>query len=530
MSINKPEIMFRKTSPEGYHFSLTDFAKSVAVLFCATLLGHLFHAVHLGDSNIIMVYILGVLLTAVWTTGKIYSLASSFFSVLAFNFFFTTPKYTFSAYDSRYPVTFLIMFIAAFLASSLTSKIKEQAVTSSETAYRTKVLLETNQLLQKQKDASGIIQVTANQLIKLLNETILFYTAKETDNTRTLGTATIFPALLDTKEKAAAQYFTEAEAAAAHFTFQNNRYSGASTDIHGNADCLYLTVRGAEDIYGVVGIAIKTRHLDHFEHQLILSILGECGLALEKDLFSQKKEEAFAKAKNEQLRANLLRSISHDLRTPLTSISGSAGVLIANSQHLSEEKKLHLYTDIYDDSIWLINLVENLLSVTRIEDGNLHLRAQPELLEEVLAEALHHTNRKSVEHEITVHHPDEFLLVNMEARLIVQVLINLIDNAIKYTPVGSHICIVAKKTPDSVCIEVQDDGFGIPDDAKKRVFDMFYTANAAVADSRRSLGLGLSLCKSIITAHGGIITVLDNHPRGTIFRFTLPTKERDLHE
>ena len=529
MNPYESEPFLNKADSDNRHFSISDCIRSVLILVGATLLGHLFHMAGLGDSNIIMVYILGVLFTAVCTSGRGYSIVSSFVSVLVFNFFFTAPKYTFSAYGSGYPVTFLIMFLAAFLTSSLAVKIKRQAVSSAETANRTKTLLETNQLLQQQKDASGIINVTAKQLIKLLDSTILFYRTDD-NGSCILNAPLIFPAGSDTLESAGTHYMTEVEQSAVLFTLKNNQFSGASTDTFGTADCLYLTVRGTEDIYGVVGIAIKTKHLDSFETRLMLSILGECGLALEKDLFSRKKEEAFAKVKNEQLRADLLRSISHDLRTPLTSISGNAGVLITNSQHLTEERKQSLYTDIYDDSMWLISLVENLLAVTRIENGTLNLRTQPELLEEVLTEALHHIHRKSVEHHIVVHQSDEFLLVNMDARLIVQVLINLIDNAIKYTPDGSHIWITTRKKSNLAWIEVKDDGPGISDDAKEKVFDMFYTANNAVADSRRSLGLGLSLCKSIITAHGGTITVTDNQPKGTIFCFTLPAKETDLHE
>ena len=179
------------------------------------------------------------------------------------------------------------------------------------------------------------------------------------------------------------------------------------------------------------------------------------------------KAEADLLAKNEKLRANLLRSISHDLRTPLTSISGNAGILMTNYHTICEEKKLTLYTAIYDDSMWLINLVENLLSVTRLEDGSMQLNTNAELIDEVIDEALQHIDRKSVLHKITVNRPDEFLMAKMDARLIIQVIINIVDNAIKYTQEGSEIDITTAKSGGDIVVSIADNGKGIADDAKK---------------------------------------------------------------
>ena len=165
-------------------------------------------------------------------------------------------------------------------------------------------------------------------------------------------------------------------------------------DQYPDAHCLYLAIRNEDMVYGVIGIALEGMMMDVYEQNLILSILGECALALEKEGNNRKREEALAQAKNEQLRANLLRSISHDLRTPLTSISGSAGILLNSASALGEEKQKQLYKGIYDDSMWLINLVENLLAVTRIEEGRMNLNISAELMDEVITEALQ--DRKSV--------------------------------------------------------------------------------------------------------------------------------------
>ena len=200
------------------------------------------------------------------------------------------------------------------------------------------------------------------------------------------------------------------------------------------------------------------------------------------------------------------------------------------SRHLDEEIKQQLYTDIYDDSMWLINLVENLLSVTRLEENTLNLKLTSELVADVIDEALQHISRKKTEHIIRVEYENELILARMEARLIMQVIINIVDNAIKYTPKGSEIVIRVQEERGFAKISVADNGLGMNDEMKDRIFDMFYVGSSKIADSHRSLGLGLSLCKSIVKAHGGEIYVRDNKPCGTVFTFTLPIKEVDIHE
>ena len=233
---------------------------------------------------------------------------------------------------------------------------------------------------------------------------------------------------------------------------------------------------------------------------LVALITGS--LASRMKEYARESAQAAMQIEKEQLRADLLRSISHDLRTPLTSISGNASNLLSNENEFSQETRMQIYGDIYDDSMWLIKLVENLLSVTRIEDGR----------------------------KIEVSSDEEFILGKMDARLIVQVVINLVDNAVKYTPEGAQIRIHTGKKDGMVVVSVSDTGPGIPDEQKSKVFDMFYTGTNRAADGRRSLGLGLGLCRSIIRAHGGEIWVSDNKPQGAVFTFTLPAEEVTLHE
>ena len=502
---------------------LLDTVMMLVVLIIASIIGMIFFRTGFEEANIIMVYVLAVLIISVITNNRIFSFISSLLSVLIFNFLFTVPIYTLHAYGPGYPVTFLIMFMSAFLTSSLAVRLKSHAKQSAVIAYRTKILLDTSQSLQQAQTAEDIMGLTAHQIIKLVKKDVITYLVEEDKLAD--------PVIHYLNERVHTNdYINENEKAVAFWVMKNNKHAGATTQTLSNAKSLYLAVRVNHKVYGVIAIAIERDSLEAFEKSILLSILGECALALENQKNAQEKERVAVLAKNEQLRSNLLRAISHDLRTPLTSISGNASNFLANGDSMDEETKKQLFTDIYDDSMWLINLVENLLSVTRLEDNSMNLHITSELIEDVVDEAMKHISRQRTEHNITVNYKEEFLLARMDPRLIVQVLINLIDNAIKYTPVNSDIVITVSKRGKMAVFSISDNGPGIPDETKPKIFDMFYSGNTTVADSRRSLGLGLYLCKIIIDTHGGSIIVKDNMPKGTVFEFTLPIGEVNISE
>ena len=523
-STNEMASRLKKARRKSEHiFNTADMIKSIGMLLLASAVGYGFWQRGMSESNIIMMYILGVLITSVITTHQIYSLISSVISVFVFNFLFTEPRYTLAVYEKEYPVTFITMFVAAFLTGSLATRLKRQAAQAAQAAYRTKILFDTNQLLERANEKEQIITVTATKLIKLLNKDMVIYLS----NKDSLAAPEFFTAEGDAKS---GEYLSEDEKAVALWVLKNNKHAGATTDTFSDAKCLYLSIRTSNEIYGVIGIVIDEKPLDSFEKSILLSILGECALALENDRNAREKEAAALLAQKEQLRANLLRSISHDLRTPLTSISGNASNLLSDEDKFDAGTKKQLYEDIYDDSMWLINLVENLLSVTKIEEGKLNMRLQVELVDEVITEALQHINRKKEEHKIIFKPSEEFILVKIDARMIMQVIINIVDNAIKYTQKESEIVIAVETKNKRAFVSISDNGPGITDEMKPQVFDMFYSGAKNLADSRRSLGLGLALCKSIINAHGGELELSDNTPHGAVFTFSLPIEEVDLYE
>ncbi len=499
-----------------------DLLITFAFLSFATLMSIVLYRLNFTDATIIPVYILGVLLTSLFTRGYFCGVIGSLLSVMLFNFLFTEPHFTFHAYDSKYTLTFAIMLAVSVITGTLATKLKTQAKLSVQTAFRTKVLLDTNQLLQKAQDNDEVIKITATQLVKLLNRTVVMYSAKG----NSLSKGSLFPVDNNSTEN----LFDETERKTAQWVFENRQHAGATTHTMQNAKCLYLAIRINRNAYGVVGIHINSKPLESYENSMLLSILGECALAMDNNRNAAEKELAAVLAKNEKLRANLLRAISHDLRTPLTSISGNASNLLTNYDKLNEETRVRIFMDIFDDSQWLISLVENLLSVTRIDEGRMHFQMSVQLMDEVIDEAMKHISRKSAEHSISIDCKEELLLARMDAKLIIQVIINLVENAVKYTPVNSQINIIAQRKGTFISVSVADNGTGIPNEMKPKVFEMFYTGNNKIADSHRSLGLGLPLCKSIINAHGGELTLKDNTPTGCIFEFTVPSEEVKIHE
>ncbi|MEA4966251.1 MAG: DUF4118 domain-containing protein [Oscillospiraceae bacterium] len=502
-------------------FSGRSMLVALGILCAATLLGLLLQRTGFAETNIILVYILSVLLISYLTEGYLYGIAASILSVFVFNFLFTEPRFTFMAYDAGYPLTFFVMFTASILTSSLTVKVREESKSNAQKAYRTEVLLTASRNLQHAESEDEILSETATQIMKLLGRPVILYPVR--------GGALQKPFLLCPNNFDIGEIdgtVCEAERSIAESVYQNNEQAGATTRTEPTAKFWYLAVRGNDEVHAVAGIFIQQgERLSEFERDLLLTLLGECGVAMEKQRLRESQTALAVAAQREKLRADLLRAISHDLRTPLTTISGNAEILMGDRVPLDDRQKHMLYTDIYEDSTWLISLVENLLSITRIDNKTLALSLKPELISDLIDEAVTYTEHRAKHHHLCISLENELLMVKVDATLIIHVLVNLIDNAVKYTPEGSNIAISAMRKGDNVLVSIADDGPGIPDDIQPKLFEMFYTYGSPRSDARRGLGIGLALCRSIIAAHGGEIWVSDHVPQGAVFTFSLPGEE-----
>ena len=501
-------------------FSWRDAVVTLLCLAISTAVGFAFDWAGFSESNIITIYILGVLVTAVSTSGHLYGAANSLLSVLAFNFFFTEPRFTLQADGPSYPVTFLIMLSSSIIASSLASRVKEQARMAAEKSYYTELLLGSSQKLQTIRTEWDCLRLTAEQLSRMFDRPVI-YALNDADKELDFR---IEPA----GEHTLLEKLSTEEIGVAKWVQKNNKHAGATTNTLPDSKWLFLSVRGTRGVMGIVGVPIAGYVVpDAFEKNLMVALLGECGLSQERIRLEEERNQIALQTQRESLQANLLRAVSHDLRTPLTNINGSVGILMGKDQTLKPEVREQLYTAIDDDTNWLINMTENLLAATQLETDRTKLKTAPELLEDLFQSAVRQLDRRARDHHISVDLEDQTLMASMNAGMIQRVIINMMNNAIQYTPKDSHIILSGTRRKDWVEISVSDDGPGIPDEAKKHLFDLFYTAEQGKPDSKRGLGLGLHLCQSIVNAHGGTITVSDHAPSGTTFRFTLPAVRTD---
>lgn len=513
--------MARKTPERSRKNILANIAIFLASMAVSTGIGFLFSHLGFTDANIIMVYLLGLLVVSIFTTHRAYSMVWAVISVLLFDLLFTTPRFTFYAYGTGYPVTFLIMLAAAFSISTLAIRLKQHAGQSAKAAQRMSVILETDRQLTKTKSREEILSVLADQLTKLLDRSLVIFPA-END---ALGDPVFYPSAGDT-----VPYRTNEEKEAVEWCFSHRKRAGATTETFPKSDYLYYCMRVQDHAYGVVGVAGHDSPPDASEQSVLASVVGECSLALENARNAREKEESMILAENERLRANLLRAVSHDLRTPLTSIMGNADSLMSCGETLDANTRSQLYSDIYQDAQWLNRMVENLLSASRMTGGKLNLNMTTELMDDMISEAVNHLSRQLKRCTLERNRPDELLFVKADARLIVQVIINLLDNAAKYAPEGAVIRIDTVAQGENVIVRIADNGPGIPNDQKGVIFDLFYSSGNPTGDSRRGLGIGLALCQSVIRAHGGTISVSDNEPHGAVFTFSLPRDEVNLNE
>lgn len=481
-----------------------DIIVTLLMLTAATLLGTVLFGSNLSNSSIMMVYLLGVLLVAVITSHRAYSIAASVASLFLFNFFFVQPRYSLVAYEPGYPVSFIVMFLTAVIAGTLANRLKQTAYQAARTSFRSRIISDTDQLLAKAGNREEILQVCAEQSAKLLGRAIVLYDVAEDVSGGSIAIPSDTAVLADGRE-----LITENLA-------------------RGQAEDWCYPVHVQDKLYAILQIVEHDPPPELPTQSTLVSVLGECALALENEKNAREKEAAAVLAENERLRANMLRSISHDLRTPLMSITGNAGALLTNEKRYSEETRQRLYSDIYEDSLWLTDLVENLLASTRLEGGAANLRLSGELVEDIFAEAVAHVHADSG-HKVSVEPLPELLMVRADSRLIVQVLVNLIGNALKYTPPGSAIVLSARREGSFAVLSVADDGPGLSSEEKDKVFEMFYVGRNTGSSARKSLGLGLALCRTIVNTHGGRIWVEDNSPHGAVFSFTLPAEEVSEH-
>lgn len=520
---DSPQMRYRKHRrikiTENLILTWADTFKTIGMLSVATLLSMGLRIVDIDDQNVIMLYILSVLFISRITAGYFYGMAASVLSVLLFNFFFTVPYYTFNAIQPGYPVTFVIMLLAAFITSTLTVRIKTQVRLSAEREHRTKLLYEINKKLLKTRGLENIVKLTSEYITKIFDRSVVFYTEDPED-----CLAGYF--MESTTDPYTSNLRQDNERAVAHWVYINKKRAGAGTDTLKGACAYYIPIISQAKVLGVIGISCARGKLDQNNSQFLRMLASQVAMALERQYLSDEQRKIIIESEKEKMRSNLLRAISHDIRTPLTGILGASSAILENDGNFDKQTHDKLISDIKEDSQWLIRMVENLLSVTRINEGTMNVTKSPEAAEEIVAEAIRHIRKRFPERKISVKVPDELLMVPMDGTLIEQVLINLLENAVKHSPEDSAIEVEVKLEDQYALFEVRDNGEGIAAEDFPYLFESYVPNGNRSADSSRGMGIGLSICRSIIKAHGGKLEAANRNEGGAVFLFKLPVEEK----
>ncbi len=489
---------------------LKDIGITLLFVFAATILGGFFQYWHLDESNAVIVYILSVLLTARFTKGYIYGIGATVLSFLLFNWFFTEPYYSLKVNNPTSIITIVIMTITAIITSALTSKVKQAAAQAREKELESNALYQMTNYLTDAENNDKIASVTVETISRLFSCNAAFICCDEKG----------IPCsnFIQQKENGR-QIHRELEQTVA---FQK-QMEALHTSFKVGPEFYDFPVYGRTMLLGILRIPCDTaENLTKAQTRLLHSMIESVSLALDRFRSLQAQTKSQEETTQERYRGNLLRAISHDLRTPLSGIMGTSEMIMGMTE--AADPRYSLAQDIFKDADWLHGLVENILNLTKFQDGHLPLKKEPEAVEEVVGAALQVIEKRMPTREIAVSIPDTLLMVPMDARLITQVLVNLLDNAAKHTPPEEEIAVLVEEDQqnDMAIFSVVDHGCGIPEDAISRIFQMFYTVGNHETTSKQGVGLGLSICQSIVEAHGGSISAENRPEGGAKFVFTLP--------
>lgn len=488
-------------------------------LASATAIGLGFQWLGLSDTSIVLVYLLGVVGIATWV-GRVPAIVASFGSVLAFNFFFIPPRWTFRVDDRDYLFTFAVMLLIALLISALTGRIRDQSTFARARELRTERLYRLSRVLSASRGRESIAEAGRQHLAEILGTEVVILLADAAGTLRPVATASTDPPIDDELLEQA----TEVVA------------SGLSVEVRTPAgrSALLSPLAAAESSPGVVVVlADESGFLRNPDR---LRTIGACSaqvaLALQRDALTDELHRSTVRAETERLRSALLSSVSHDLRTPLATICGASSSLIDGGDRIGPTEQRALLQSVYDEANRLARLVDNLLHMTRIESGHLSPRREWNVVEDLVGSALTRMDRALGGHPVRTHLPVEIPLVRVDDVLIDLVLCNLIENAAKYSRSEAPIDITAVVREGHVRIEVADRGSGLTREEKQRAFEKFYRGPGPRESGARGAGLGLAISAAVASLHGGRLTVEDRSGGGAVFALELPLEEQppDIRE
>jgi two-component system sensor histidine kinase KdpD len=465
----------------------------------------------IAPTNLMALFLLAVIVAAA-RLGRGPSILAAILSVVVFDFFFVPPYLTFAVADTEYLLTFLGLLAVGIVISELASNLRDQAESAERRRVETASLYGLSRDLSAASDLQSILKAITNNIAQTFDRDVVVFLPDRAGNLHPTASTPDF-------------FSGESEQAVAEWAFEHNQPAGRGTDTLPAAAARYLPLATAGSRIGVLAVRPHdpSRHLPPEGYRLLEAFASQAALAIERVQLAERAQQAQLLEATEKLQSSLLNSLSHDLRTPLVSITGALSGLDEQSDSLSAEDRRSLIQTAREEAERMNRLLGNLLSMTRIESGALFLHRKPEDFSEVIVKAEEVLGKILTANPVRVNIPPDYPSVPQDFALMVQVLVNLLDNAVKYSPPGSPIDISAGQDGTSAHLEVADRGIGIPTEELTRVFDKFYRVQRPEKVS--GSGLGLSICKGIVEAHGGKIFASTRAGGGTVIAVELPLME-----
>jgi two-component system sensor histidine kinase KdpD len=478
-------------------FELSGYATSVALVLAATVLCELLRP-FLAPTNMVMFYLLAVVVAALRLSRKP-AVATAFLGVLAFDFFFVPPRMTFAVADTQYLLTFLGLFVVGIVISTLVARSKERAEVMRAREVQTASLYYLSRDLAASADINAVLKALVRNVEEALNAELVILLP---EGERLDIVAASEGLILDIKEQAVADW-----------AFRNNHPAGRATDTLVSSELIYLPLQTPASVLGVMGVRLEGEAAYHSQdnRRLLDAFVAQTAMAMERIRFSHQAEQAQILQARENLERALLNSISHDLRTPLATVTGVLASLQDAESRLDKTSRRELLDTATAEAARLNRFVGNLLDMTRIEAGAVRLNIEDFDVQDLFGCALAALETRMGGREVTLRLQPVMPLVPMDPVLMTQVLVNLLDNSLKYSPPGSPIEVSASTEAPWLVLDVVDRGPGVPEHDLKRVFDKFY--RIPIPEGVGGTGLGLSICKGIVEAHGGRISA-ENLPEG----------------
>jgi two-component system, OmpR family, sensor histidine kinase KdpD len=493
-------------SPWRVHSPLSRYLWSSLLVVLATLIGYIVGG-DIEATNLVMVYLLAVVIAAIYL-GRGPAIFASILGVLTFDFLFVHPFYTFTVSDTEYIITFVGLFLVGVVISQLTARASEQADAARQREAETAELYDLSRDLASAADSEAILSVLQKHLERTFSRTIAVLLPE--------GHQLIARALSKGMD------LSEEEFAVADWVYRHAEPAGRHTNTLPAAQLRYLPLRTSKGVVGVLGVGkanTSDSDLPPAQRRLMEAFANQGAQAIERALLEEQNRQIMLLQSAEKLQNALLNSISHDLRTPLVAITGALSALDENYE-MDEPARNVLIENARGEADRLNRLVGNLLNMTRIESGAIKLRLEPGDVQDLIGTAIEQLGRRAEKKRIKVDVPANFPLVPMDFTLMAQVIVNLLENAIKYSPQDSLIEVFASLDGSKARLQILDRGVGIPSDDISRVFDKFYRVQRP--ESVSGTGLGLSISKGIVEAHGGEIQALNREGGGTILEVELP--------